>query len=105
MTALQLRSSKEWNRAPCQDCGQRTIGTKKIPGEWYMVHDSLWAQAAMEPLGGWLCVGCLERRIGRRLTPADFKDVAANDSTRMRHSDRLASRLHGAVQAQQEALW
>src|SRR6266516_407688 len=102
MTAAIDRTAREWNQAPCQDCGQRTIGTKKTRGEWYMVHDYLWAQAGMDPLGGWLCIGCLERRIGRQLTPADFQDVVANDSTRMRHSDRLASRLRGDVQ---EVLW
>jgi hypothetical protein len=96
------RTARDWNRAPCMDCGQRTIGIRKAPGEWYMVHDSLWAQAGMEPKGGWLCIGCLEHRIGQRLTPADFKDVVANDSTRMRHSDRLASRLRGDAQ---EVLW
>jgi hypothetical protein len=39
------------------------------------------------------------------LEPGDFKAVVANDPDRMRHSDRLASRLRGAVQAQHEALW
>jgi hypothetical protein len=26
----------------------------------------------MEPWGGCLCIGCLEKRIGRSLTPKDF---------------------------------
>jgi len=26
----------------------------------------------MGPMGGCLCIGCLERRLGRRLTPKDF---------------------------------
>jgi hypothetical protein len=70
-----------------------------------MVHDELWAQAGMEPFGGWLCVGCLERRLGRRLVPADFKAVGANDSSRMLHSDRLASRIRGTAMLEQGALW
>jgi hypothetical protein len=105
MTAPGGRTAREWDRAPCKDCGQRTIGTRKAPGEWYMVHDELWAQAGMEPLGGWLCVGCLERRLGRRLASADFKPVPANDSARMRHSDRLASRIRGTGVLEQGVLW
>jgi hypothetical protein len=27
----------------------------------------------MEPYGGCLCIGCLERRIGRKLKPKDFE--------------------------------
>ena len=27
----------------------------------------------MEPWGGCLCVGCLEKRLGRRLKPKDFE--------------------------------
>jgi hypothetical protein len=33
----------------------------------------------MEPWDGCLCVGCLEKRIGRRLTPDDFDDHVFND--------------------------
>ena len=105
MTAAGLRTAKDWKRAPCADCGQATIGTRTAPGEWYMVHDELWAQAGMEPCGGWLCIGCLERRLGRRLVPADFKAVPVNDPDLMMHSDRLASRIRGTAAAEQQALW
>jgi hypothetical protein len=27
----------------------------------------------MEPFGGCLCVGCLEKRLGRKLKPKDFE--------------------------------
>src|SRR6516164_5932789 len=40
--------------------------------EIYAVKNRLWKAAGMEPWGGCLCVGCLERRIGRRLRPKDF---------------------------------
>ena len=40
--------------------------------EVYAVRDSVWKQAGMEPFGGCLCIGCLEKRIGRRLRPKDF---------------------------------
>jgi hypothetical protein len=40
--------------------------------ELYMVHDHVWKAAGVESWGGCLCVGCLEKRLGRRLTPDDF---------------------------------
>lgn len=55
----------------CVGCGVHTI---KI-GEFYMVHADAWP---LDPLGGMLCIGCLEEGIGRRLSPADFSDVAIN---------------------------
>jgi hypothetical protein len=42
-----------------------------------MVGDDVWA-AAGDPQGC-LCIACLEERIGRRLTRADFDDVPMND--------------------------
>ena len=52
--------------------------------EWYMVRDEVWAAAGMDtgaiPLGGrgFLCMGCLETRLGRRLLPGDFIDAPVN---------------------------
>jgi hypothetical protein len=40
--------------------------------EVYTVRDAVWKAAGMEPIGGCLCIGCLERRLGRRLEPKDF---------------------------------
>jgi len=40
--------------------------------EVYMVRDAIWKEAGMEGWGGCLCVGCLEKRLGRRLRPKDF---------------------------------
>jgi hypothetical protein len=40
--------------------------------EVYTVRDKIWKKAGMEPCGGCLCIGCLEKRIGRRLRPKDF---------------------------------
>jgi len=42
---------------------------------------------------GFLCIGCLELRIGRRLTVADFKDVPVNDPHDPWQTPRLRSRL------------
>jgi hypothetical protein len=34
--------------------------------EWYMVRNELWASAGLND--GFLCIACLESRIGRKLT-------------------------------------
>jgi hypothetical protein len=40
--------------------------------EVYHVRDSIWNQAGMRPWNGCLCIGCLEKRLGRQLRPRDF---------------------------------
>jgi hypothetical protein len=40
--------------------------------EVYTVKSKIWEAAGMEPMGGCLCIGCLEKRIGRTLTATDF---------------------------------
>jgi RNA polymerase sigma-32 factor len=63
---------------PCSDCG---VDVHKIC-EWYKVHDELWDRAhkhAPRKARGFLCVSCLEGRIGRELTPADFTDALCNN--------------------------
>jgi hypothetical protein len=40
--------------------------------EVYIVRDAVWGKAGMEPYGGCLCIGCLEKRIGRKLKRKDF---------------------------------
>jgi hypothetical protein len=47
----------------------------------------------MEERGGSLCVGCIEKRLGRELVPADFDPSAEGHNTPGPHvSARLASR-------------
>jgi hypothetical protein len=46
--------------------------------EVYEVRPSVWKAARMEPMGGCLCVGCLERRLGRTLRWRDFTLHPAN---------------------------
>lgn len=40
--------------------------------ELYMVKAKVWKAARMEDMGGCLCIGCLENRIGQTLVPKDF---------------------------------
>lgn len=70
----------------CADC--RTDSTE----ERYMVNDDVWAAAGM-CMFGFLCIGCLEERLGRRLTAADFIDVPLNHAPGFRRSARLTARL------------
>jgi hypothetical protein len=58
--------------------------------ELYFVHDHVWKASGMEPWGGCLCIGCLEKRIGRQLTPDDFPDHVFN--THLPGTPRLMER-------------
>ena len=90
--------------APCYDCGVDTMP----PGdgaEYYMIKDEIWAAAGLPSVGSlclgvytgcYLCIGCLEHRISRRLTRADFRGEKINpreDLGWSRRSDRLIDRL------------
>src|SRR5215510_7179058 len=44
--------------------------------EWFMLKDRVWNLAQCDRPRRFLCVGCLERRLGRTLTAADFKRSA-----------------------------
>lgn len=43
-----------------------------LDSEVYMVRKKVWKEAGMDAFSGCLCIGCLERRLGRRLKPKDF---------------------------------
>jgi hypothetical protein len=60
--------------------------------EVYSVRNTVWKQAGMKPWGGCLCVGCLEKRIGRRLRPKDFDRHDAEVWARLPCTDRLLDR-------------
>ena len=46
--------------------------------EVYTLRDEVWKKTGMELMGGCLCIGCVEKRIGRRLKPRDFADHVFN---------------------------
>lgn len=85
---------------PCDDCGVDTTPEPPAGWEYYMVHDPVWAAAGMpvpdDPEGfvgeGILCIGCLEKRLGRKLTPDDFTGAPVNWPSVMM-SARLFSRV------------
>jgi len=57
-----------------------------------MVHDAVWARAGMYSNGGFLCIGCLEKRLGRTLRPSDFTDAPINNLDNPWQTERLVSR-------------
>jgi hypothetical protein len=79
----------------CVDCG---VDVHEI-GEYFIVHNTVWNSAWLgryrSPIGdGQLCIGCLERRLGRTLMACDFADAPVNDVRRFsQRSDRLCNRL------------
>lgn len=96
-------------RQPCEDCGRDVAPAREHEDgklviadgtwEWYMVEDEVWVAAGM-PMDpevrhsgeGHLCIGCLERRLGRQLTAADFTDAPVNDPGPLA-TPRLLARL------------
>lgn len=76
----------------CVDCKVNTMDMN----EYYMVNDSLWKRAGMKQHDGFLCIGCLETRVGRGLTSRDFTECPLNWRNIMLPgygSDRLVSRM------------
>lgn len=92
--------------APCADCGVDTAPCLGVDGcgctggegkwEWYMVRDGLWERVAAG--ARFLCVGCLEARLGRRLWPGDFAAYPVNDIEFQvgLATERLVERLGGS---------
>lgn len=84
----------------CTDCGLGTV----TAGEWYMVKDDVWEAAWTGRREPWhelpgqeiLCIGCLEKRIGRTLVASDFTDDQINDRPRFNFA-RLHNRLSATV--------
>jgi hypothetical protein len=72
----------------CLDSG---TDTNRI-NEYYVVNNELWL--SVNPAdAGMLCIGCLEKRLGRRLTPDDFEDAPVNTWPTLHRSRRLLDRL------------
>ena len=72
----------------CLDCKTDTYEI----GEYYMVHHDLW-ETANPKIKGMLCIGCLERRLGRELDYTDFTWSPLNLGNLFIGSDRLRARM------------
>lgn len=86
-------------RLPCKDCRQHTIN-----GEYYMVHDEIWALATALKPAKFLCIACLESRIKRPLVAKDFKPCPLNHMNLHMGlaSDRLLDRMQKASPTKQK---
>ncbi len=72
----------------CLDC---QIDTGKIY-EHYFINTDTWLSVVGSKTG-MLCVGCLEKRLGRTLTKVDFPKVTINDPKYSKMSTRLLNRI------------
>lgn len=75
----------------CADCGLHTSHIN----EYYMVHSKIWREFVPEnKYDTMLCIGCLEKRMDRKLIPKDFKDCLLNDEGfSTSRSNRLLTRM------------
>lgn len=106
--------------SPCMDCGTDTTPCKDprgcphhkrrrckhnspLPWEWYMIEDLLWAAVVGPERAGYLCIGCLERRLGRPLNRDDFSARPINLLPGRSTSDRLRAALRRPAPSATEA--
>ena len=78
-------------------CALCEVNTREIH-EYYMVHADIWQKHGAGY--GMLCVGCLEDRMGRRLSAEDFTDAPVNTDPEDNHwkrSPRLRDRLNNTI--------
>lgn len=90
----------------CLDCGMDTSARSGV-AEYYMVREPIWLVAfglleyrqrvgqirhQKQKPKGMLCIGCLEDRLGRQLTPTDFTACPLNTAAYSK-SERLRNRL------------
>jgi len=63
-------------------------------GDWFMVKDSVWRRGQRAGKCRFLCVGCLENRIGRKLKADDFRRSAKVNFVGQK-SAKLRRRMRG----------
>jgi hypothetical protein len=93
------------NRADTERAFSTAIALEKLGGpkasitsragadtEVYYVREKVWAASGVEGMGGCLCIGCLEKRIGRELRPKDFPRWHAFNSPNFPGTPRLRQR-------------
>src|SRR6516165_8141772 len=88
---------RNWNppviATQCVDCGLGTYAADEYP---HTIKTEVWEQVWVGRRKSWrapgteiLCIGCLEDRLGRRLTRADFTDAPCRTWQHGRHIDTL----------------
>jgi hypothetical protein len=90
-TAPGFLNREQMEQAFASDIGGQGVKvTCSEFAEVYQVKPAIWKAAGMEPWGGCLCVGCLEKRLGRTLTPKDF--LRDDPFKSLPSTERLAAR-------------
>ena len=90
--------SREQFKQRAEEMGDRWIQGASITqhvtsdSEMYTVRPVIWKKAGMEEFGGCLCVGCIEKRLGRKLKPKDFLKGDTFNHPDMPASERLRNR-------------
>lgn len=81
LAAARAKKREKEKRGECKDCGKSTF---EHPGDYYMLKVEMWNKYAdgnsIELHGGWseekpsgfLCMRCLEKRMGRKLLLSDL---------------------------------
>jgi hypothetical protein len=88
-TKVRLMECDAVRNPLCMDCG---VDTDEI-NEQYMVLDDIWRKGNPSE-AGMLCIGCLEKRLGRELRRNDFPRYAQSlPDEGMPVSDRLRNRI------------
>jgi len=85
------RKTKTDREFLCIGCG---VHTGEL-NEYYIVHDAVWLTANPKH-AGMLCIGCVEKRIGRELCSDDFTWLPINLRALFFGSERLRDRMNAA---------
>ena len=73
----------------CVDCSVNTMDID----EYYMLKEKVWL-SIVPGREGMLCIGCVEKRLGRKLIPEDFSYCPLNEEEYSQpRSDRLLNRM------------
>jgi hypothetical protein len=89
--ASKHRQRTERRHIQQYDCNDCKINTVRC-GEFYMLKQDLWEKKLKLGLNDNLCVGCLEARLGRRLTIGDMQFLPTY-RWQYPQSDRLIDRI------------
>lgn len=81
--------AKSRSKYICIDCHQDTGKIK----EFYFINTNTWL-TALGSKQGMLCIGCLEKRLGRELRQDDFPNVTINSPRYGDKSQRLMQRMN-----------
>lgn len=71
----------------CSDC---SVDCGKLLEYAYMVHDDIWKPVSDAK---YLCISCLETRLGRELNKSDFPDDILLNEMHWQQSERLKRRM------------